>query len=630
MTYEYVCGSDQSMLRTALEALGEEYPLVAKGGDVRLVFRASGKAARTYRVQQAGDEWMIEYGDLTSGLRAVGSVLSLGGRAAGLKETNGFETFGIMLDCSRNAVMKVSHFKGWLRKLSLMGYNMAMLYTEDTYQLEGEPYFGYQRGAYSTAELREIDAYARRLGIEMIPCVQTLGHMSQVLKWSAYQSVMDTRSVLLAGEEKTYKLLEKMLAHWSEVFTTRRIHVGMDEAHDLGRGHYMDRVGYRNGFDIFNEHLDRVVRLCQEHGYTPMIWSDMYFRLGSRTGDYYDRGTVIPPEVSSRIPKQAQLVYWDYYHVDKGFYADWIARHRAMGFEPIMASGVWTWAALWHATNYTEAKAGACVEACRESGLREVLFTLWGDDGAICDFDSALAGLTYAADLAWSSKTEPTPTAARFAAICGGDYEANRLAGGLSFFEPVPVADGDQHTGIWAHPTLWDDPLLGIYWNDKAVSIKDGWARALEHYRALSGKLDAASHRCRDTRGGDLRHAAILAKVLAARVGLRGELVKAYAGRDRGALRRVAAAVPDVVALLEELDGSYRAQWLRRNKPFGLEVLQGRLAGLIRRYRELVERIGEFVDARIDRIAELDDAPKVPVAVPPYHRSVSSACGHWE
>jgi hexosaminidase len=44
------------------------------------------------------------------------------------------------------------------------------LYTEDTYQIPDEPFFGYLRGAYTEAELREIDDYAYALGIEVVPC----------------------------------------------------------------------------------------------------------------------------------------------------------------------------------------------------------------------------------------------------------------------------------------------------------------------------------------------------------------------------------------------------------------------------------------------------------------------------
>ena len=59
---------------------------------------------------------------------------------------------------------------------------MAMLYTEETYELPGEPHFGYLRGRYTADELREIDRVADRLGIEMIGCIQTLGHLGHLLR----------------------------------------------------------------------------------------------------------------------------------------------------------------------------------------------------------------------------------------------------------------------------------------------------------------------------------------------------------------------------------------------------------------------------------------------------------------
>ena len=69
-----------------------------------------------------------------------------------------FNYFGVMIDCSRNAVMSVEGLKNYLAILKKMGYNCAMLYTEDTYEVDGEPYFGYMRGRYSKEEMKEIDA----------------------------------------------------------------------------------------------------------------------------------------------------------------------------------------------------------------------------------------------------------------------------------------------------------------------------------------------------------------------------------------------------------------------------------------------------------------------------------------
>ncbi len=91
-------------------------------------------------------------------------------RLQGRAERCSFETLGTMIDCSRNGVLRVSSVKFLLRKLALLGYNMLQLYTEDTYEIRDEPFFGYLRGAYTEEEMREIDDYAFSLGIEVIPC----------------------------------------------------------------------------------------------------------------------------------------------------------------------------------------------------------------------------------------------------------------------------------------------------------------------------------------------------------------------------------------------------------------------------------------------------------------------------
>ena len=57
-----------------------------------------------------------------------------------------FRTVGPMLDMSRGGVMTVEAVKKYLEYTAALGMNMLMLYTEDTYEVEGYPFFGYQRG----------------------------------------------------------------------------------------------------------------------------------------------------------------------------------------------------------------------------------------------------------------------------------------------------------------------------------------------------------------------------------------------------------------------------------------------------------------------------------------------------
>ena len=94
-----------------------------------------------------------------------------------------FKTLGVMIDMSRNAVMNLESLKRFLVLLKKMGYNCAMLYTEDTYEVDNEPYIGYMRGRYTKDEIKEIDAFANSIGVALIPCIQTLAHMSAAVRW---------------------------------------------------------------------------------------------------------------------------------------------------------------------------------------------------------------------------------------------------------------------------------------------------------------------------------------------------------------------------------------------------------------------------------------------------------------
>lgn len=96
-----------------------------------------------------------------------------------------------MADCSRNAVLTVASVKKLIRKLALLGYDSLQLYMEDTYEVEGEPYFGYLRGRYSAEELREIAAYGETFGVEFVPAIQTLAHLNAIFRWRPYWEIND-------------------------------------------------------------------------------------------------------------------------------------------------------------------------------------------------------------------------------------------------------------------------------------------------------------------------------------------------------------------------------------------------------------------------------------------------------
>ncbi|MBQ6352773.1 MAG: family 20 glycosylhydrolase, partial [Lentisphaeria bacterium] len=554
-------------LHRLLNSLGGEYPVTEGGRGLRLKFRkmrGDGILSRTIRSK---GEVTVEYNCTAGAARGVGSAFS----GVTGEERTPFETLGIMLDVSRAMVMTVEHFKMWLRRLALSGCNLVMLYCEDIYELEDEPFFGFMRGGYSLEELREIDDYASGLGIEMIGCIQTLGHMEQTLKWKcAYEQVTDTARVMMVDAPETRRLIEKMLDFWSQALHSRRIHIGMDETHDLGRGRFLDYNGYERGFDLFNRHLGLMEKLCAARGLKPMIWSDMYFRLANPKHTYYDFTSPIPADVKAAIPKQIQLVYWDYYHEDVESYRKMIRRHREdLGFDPVMGSGIWTWSRLWYDHGKTMRTARPCIEACRQEKVRELFFTMWGDDGAFCNYDSSLAGISSCCDLAFGVD-DAEYSEARFESLFSSSYAAH-LAAGSMYSRLENTRDGGEFE-VMAHLLLWDDPLYGIAFDDYKRRNPEFDLNLLD---ICEESLCEVLPHVEECAAGDLEHAANTLKLLLRKLELRGALEAAYDSGDRIALRELATVtVPETIAAARNFYATYRRQWLECAKPFGMEMAQ--------------------------------------------------------
>lgn len=140
-------------------------------------------------------------------------------------ERHRFDTIGAMFDASRNGVPTVASVQHMLRKMALMGMNLLLLYTEDTFEMEKYPYFGYMRGRYTQAELTACDDYADQLGIEIVPCIQTLAHLTEALKWNYAAEIRDTPDILLAGSDQTYAFIRDMMQSASVPFRSKRIHM---------------------------------------------------------------------------------------------------------------------------------------------------------------------------------------------------------------------------------------------------------------------------------------------------------------------------------------------------------------------------------------------------------------------
>ncbi|MDY2879776.1 MAG: hypothetical protein SOT34_02390, partial [Candidatus Borkfalkiaceae bacterium] len=154
----------------------------------------------------------IGYTDFSGFYTALGVALASEGNFSSEIRRKINDT-GIMIDCARNAVIRAEQAKKMIVVCALLGYNYFELYVEDCFEVDDEPCFGYMRGRFTKAELKDLDEFAALFGIELVPCIQTLAHLARIFfHWKEYtMKIQDKGDVLLVGEERTYRLIENMI-----------------------------------------------------------------------------------------------------------------------------------------------------------------------------------------------------------------------------------------------------------------------------------------------------------------------------------------------------------------------------------------------------------------------------------
>ena len=559
---------------------------------------------RTLQVSLDGKTAEISYGDgkarFFRGLATLIHWIEQGETKKTVTEKPLFKTNGTMVDMSRNAVMNVKTVKTMLRKIALMGLNTYMLYTEDTYEIEEYPYFGYMRGRYTKEEIRELDAYAAVLGIELIPCIQMLGHLATHLRWDAAKGYKDGANTLLVGEDATYRLIDSMLKTVSECFTTRRIHVGMDETMDLGRGSYLDKFGYRDHQDIYFEHLEKVIAMCQKYGFKPMMWSDMFFRMAGRNikgySDYHP-DVEFTDDVIAKIPRGIQQVFWDYYNPSEAFYAVNIDKHHMLFGEDILfAGGVWEWSG--HCPIFTRSLTFTipALEACRKKGVPEVFATIW-HNGSESSLILGLCGLAWYADYDYRGCYDPDGVKECFEASCRGvSYEEI-----MNCDLPERIDPENKEPLSITRLCLYNDPMLGMV--DRHLEGCD----LRGHFERVTAQLKNANGE-KDIFAPAYEVIVLLSSLLENKADFGVRLKAAYDAGDREALAALLAECDVIVEKIRALRASHRASWMEYNKPFGWEVHDIRYGGMLARFDTVKERLGAYLAGETDRLEELEES----------------------
>ena len=499
--------------------------------------------------------------------------------------------FGVMIDCSRNGVMKVDRVKKFAEIISSFGYNMLQLYTEDTIKVDGEPYFGHLRGGYTKEEIKELVKYCKEVNVELVPCIQTLAHLNQIFYWPAYEKIHDAIDILMVGEERTYKLIENIFKILRECYTTNYVNIGMDEATMLGLGKYLTKNGYQDRFSILLKHLKKVCEIAKKYNFKPIMWSDTFMRISNGDSFNYE-DNVVPNSVKELVPENIGLIYWDYYNTEFEHFDKAIKIHKEFNRELWFAGGAWSWVGFAPRNTYTLMSMKPAISACRENGVENVFMTMWGDDGRECSVFALLPAL-YAIRRFYDGETDEEKIKKEFNIKTGEDYSA--------FFNlDLPNLIGQDikiDTNVCKY-ALFSDPFNGVL----DTTILKG---ASEKYKKMVPILKKYSKKGEYAYLFDVE--AKLCSVLSLKAELGSKQRKAYQENDREELTRILGDYNKILYRLNVFYKSFKKAWLLDNKPGGYDVHDLRFGGLKQRLISCRERLKDYLDGKTKEILELSE-----------------------
>lgn len=512
-----------------------------------------------------------------------------------------FKHLSASIECSAGRTPTVKTLCHFIRMLSDMGYTELYLGLTDAYKMEGEPYFNYKRGGYTTEDLRALDAYAKERGIELIATIQTLGHLDYLERHESYRDMMDTHNILMVGDERVYALVDKMFATMSKGLSSRRIHIGFDECYGLGTGNYLKKNGPADKKELLLRHLRRVVEIASKYGYTCEIWHDMLIET--------DNTRVTSADVRAALPEGVRVWYWEYWEKDEATLNDKILNMKKYADNLGFAGTAFKCGSMAPLNAFSMARLLPGMKQSVAHGIDAFMVTLWSDNGAWVSNYSVLPCLYACAEYArgtWDGTGKPD--AARFERITGGNYDE---LWSLDFLDdPFELGAADCHS----NRTFWillSDLLFGGWDLMIRPDTPDTYRRLSERYAAVYD---------RDPQGPYahvFRAASGLALVLAEKATLGVGIRAAYKNGDKSALTDCLSGLKKLREALDAYIPVYEDAWNRDNQPHGLELDQLFLGGEATRLAYIERRIRAFID-RDEPITELDTEtvrPDMPASV---------------
>lgn len=472
---------------------------------------------------------------------------------------------GVLLDVARRKVPTLETLKNLVDTLSLLKLNMLQLQVEHTFQWQRHPKIGFRCGSLSCEDITELDAHCRQRGVELVPMLQSFGHMRNILMLDEYRQLSENPELqwsLCATDPASIAFMDELYEEFLPCFSSGLVNIGCDETIDLGRkgGRSNDIIAAVGKGRVYVNYIKSLYDLLSvKYGKQVMMWGDVVLHY---------------PELVPELPQDLIMLNWWYEPKERFEQVDVFANS---GLPQIVCPGTSSWNAIFPRLNAAWTNVDHFVRDGKAVGALGMLNTDWGDGGHYNLLGNSFFSYAQGAEVSWAA--EPMPRAT-FETILGPALfgaEGETIVGAIR--DLGAVVDNPDLTQPNCSQTA--TMLFSLPCEEAGGGLRHIPAEALN---ALVLTAVEASNTLHHAIEGTLERSAVAdlawaadALSYAARKTLFGQQVLALAELGTGDVPALLATGEELLAEHEATVGAFRERWLAGNRHSEMGVALSRL-----------------------------------------------------